>query len=380
MNIPISTPRLPDVYTYGFDKNLNRDYSRNVFGNANEDTPEKKSPTVYNYFNSINPAQITQGTLQVTTLLVNGSAVSSSVAGSDTQVQFNDGGSAFGGDAGLTYNKTTDTLTLGNIAGLSTETLDIVGGSGRGVDIESGNASSATGGAGIINIVGGSGGATSGNGGYINIAGGDAVGDPGSALKNGGFISLDAGNSTTLGSGGWVSLTGGDGIGAAGVNSAGHIAITSGNPGTNSVGGGMFLTTTNGLGTGEAGEFEIITAAKGVSGDTTTKNGHLYIFGTGRITGSQADDSSSGIALDPAYTAASAQTLTRHNYLDLQNPSLSSVTLTDACVARFDAAAGTHKAVDSGTTKTTPGTVDAWLKFNINGTIYYIPAYTSKTS
>ena len=34
-----------------------------------------------------------------------------SVAGSDTQVQFNDGGS-FGGDAGLTYNKSTDTLTV----------------------------------------------------------------------------------------------------------------------------------------------------------------------------------------------------------------------------------------------------------------------------
>jgi hypothetical protein len=32
-------------------------------------------------------------------------------AGSDTQVQFNDNGS-FGGDAGLTYNKTTDALTL----------------------------------------------------------------------------------------------------------------------------------------------------------------------------------------------------------------------------------------------------------------------------
>lgn len=31
--------------------------------------------------------------------------------GSDTHVQFNDGGSTFGGDAGLTYNKTTDTLT-----------------------------------------------------------------------------------------------------------------------------------------------------------------------------------------------------------------------------------------------------------------------------
>jgi len=35
---------------------------------------------------------------------------SASPGGSDTQVQFNDGGS-FGGDAGLTYNKTTDALT-----------------------------------------------------------------------------------------------------------------------------------------------------------------------------------------------------------------------------------------------------------------------------
>lgn len=35
-----------------------------------------------------------------------------SAAGSDTQVQFNDGGTSFGGDAGLTYNKTTDSLTV----------------------------------------------------------------------------------------------------------------------------------------------------------------------------------------------------------------------------------------------------------------------------
>ena len=32
--------------------------------------------------------------------------------GSDTQVQFNDGGTTFGGDAGLTYVKATDTLTI----------------------------------------------------------------------------------------------------------------------------------------------------------------------------------------------------------------------------------------------------------------------------
>jgi hypothetical protein len=35
----------------------------------------------------------------------------SGVGGSDTQVQFNDGGLNLGGDAGLTYNKTTDSLT-----------------------------------------------------------------------------------------------------------------------------------------------------------------------------------------------------------------------------------------------------------------------------
>lgn len=37
---------------------------------------------------------------------------SASPGGLDTYVQFNDGGSTFGGDAGLTYNKTTDVLTV----------------------------------------------------------------------------------------------------------------------------------------------------------------------------------------------------------------------------------------------------------------------------
>lgn len=46
-----------------------------------------------------------------------GTASSTTPGGLDTYVQFNDGGSTFGGDAGLTYNKTTDTLTItGDIA------------------------------------------------------------------------------------------------------------------------------------------------------------------------------------------------------------------------------------------------------------------------
>lgn len=56
-------------------------------------------------------------------------AISVSPAGSDTQVQFNDGGS-FGGDAGLTYNKTTDNLI---VAGkVDAKSLQVNGASGAG--------------------------------------------------------------------------------------------------------------------------------------------------------------------------------------------------------------------------------------------------------
>jgi len=45
--------------------------------------------------------------------------VSVTPGGSDTQVQFNDGGS-FGGDAGLTFNKTTDTLSVAGVVTVGT--------------------------------------------------------------------------------------------------------------------------------------------------------------------------------------------------------------------------------------------------------------------
>lgn len=101
------------------------------------------------------------------------------------------------------------------------------------------------------------------------------------------------------------------------------------------------------------------------------------------LTGNVNDGFAAAIALDPAYTAGSAFTVARHNYLNLENPSglgAGPAAITHAALARFDAVAGTHKAVDAGTTKTSPGTVNAWVKINIAGTIYYIPAYTSKTT
>ena len=59
---------------------------------------------------------------------------------------------------------------------------------------------------------------------------------------------------------------------------------------------------------------------------------------------------------------------------------MASVTITDAAVMYFNKPAGTHKAVDAGNGKGTPAIVDAWIKVNIAGTNYYMPAFQSKPS
>ena len=67
------------------------------------------------YSSSVNLNTITfyQGDGTTESLTVDtGSGGSSTPGGSDTYVQFNDGGSAFGGDSGFTYNKTTNRVTI----------------------------------------------------------------------------------------------------------------------------------------------------------------------------------------------------------------------------------------------------------------------------
>lgn len=56
---------------------------------------------------------------------------SAGAAGTDTQVQFNDGGSALGGDAGFVYNKTSNVATIGGmiISGLTASLLVATDGS-----------------------------------------------------------------------------------------------------------------------------------------------------------------------------------------------------------------------------------------------------------
>jgi hypothetical protein len=54
------------------------------------------------------------------------SAVTTTPAGSNTQIQFNDAGS-YGANAGLTFNKTTTTLTANNFVASATANLGAVG-------------------------------------------------------------------------------------------------------------------------------------------------------------------------------------------------------------------------------------------------------------
>ena len=59
--------------------------------------------------------------------------------GSNTYVQFNDGGSTFGGDAGFTYKKTTDVVTAGSFATTAAGTPTLS--SNTGVEISATNGS-----------------------------------------------------------------------------------------------------------------------------------------------------------------------------------------------------------------------------------------------
>tara|TARA_R100001463_G_scaffold2975_2_gene12338 strand:+ start:2326 stop:5124 length:2799 start_codon:yes stop_codon:yes gene_type:complete len=60
-------------------------------------------------------ASIGGGIFTSASLAAGGGGGSTNAAGSDTQVQFNDGGTNFGGDAGLVFNKTSNLLTAGAI-------------------------------------------------------------------------------------------------------------------------------------------------------------------------------------------------------------------------------------------------------------------------
>ncbi len=96
------------------------------------------------------------------------------------------------------------------------------------------------------------------------------------------------------------------------------------------------------------------------------------------LTGAISDEYYCGLQESPSFTGAF--TIARHNYMYLNNPVLAGgAAVTDACIIRFNAAAGTHKATLAGTTHPHPQTTDAWIKINMNGTVFYMPAYSHTT-
>lgn len=132
---------------------------------------------------------------------------------------------------------------------------------------------------------------------------------------------------------------------------------------------------------------DILTVASGTGGTVTvaTISGG---GGTGPVTAVTV--SAGGLGYTPAaglattggtgtgckitVSTVTARTVTRHNYIDLLTPTLTfGAAVTNATVLRFDAAAGTHKAVDAATGFATSG----WMKVNLSGTLGYIPIMTT---
>jgi len=163
--------------------------------------------------------------------------------GSNTQIQFNNS-SAFGGDADLTWNSTTNVMTLGSVA----TPAAIIGFAGSGA--QDGAA---------LSLTGGTAGATSGTGGLLTVAGGT------SPLGAGGNMVVNGGAGVT---GGDVKITRGTGSGG-----------THGNVYSNGVGAALTTGATSGF-------FEIPTCAgtpTGVPGASLTGNAPLQFDTTNNL-------------------------------------------------------------------------------------------------
>lgn len=180
--------------------------------------------------------------------------------GSDTQVQFNDGGSAFGGDAGLTYNKTTDTLTVPNVTGSAASGLTLTSPDATtpvGVTVTAGSATSGDNDGSNVHLAAGAG---SGTG-----VGGDIVGYAGNSdSSDGGGFSFAAGNANTVGAGGNFTLQGGAGGSVSG-GDGGYLNLVGGaGRSSNASGGNILLQPGNKNGSGTAGVLKVSNPTNGI--------------------------------------------------------------------------------------------------------------------
>jgi hypothetical protein len=123
-------------------------------------------------------------------------------------------------------------------------------------------------------------------------------------------------------------------------------------------GGKLAVATVDGTGTVTA----VTVSAGGTGYDATAA--HATTGGAG-----------SGCTID--ISTLTARTIAGHNYFDLLTPAVSKgAAVTNAFFLRFDANAGTHKAIDAASGLATSG----WAKVNINGTAGYIPVMASTSA
>lgn len=144
---------------------------------------------------------------------------------------------------------------------------------------------------------------------------------------------------------------------------------------------GMYRIGADQLAVVTAGAVGISLIANGDAGiGTAAPATRLEVVETETITADAGDGYAGTITLDPGYTAATAKTITRHNYIDVNNVSVAGAgpaAVTNAAVLRFDANIGTHEALAAAfqTTDSNAETTD-WaggIIVNVNGTLYKIP-------
>ncbi len=180
-----------------------------------------------------------------------------SPGGSDTQIQFNDS-SAFGGDADLTWNKTTNVLTFGVAATPATlRGPDGVGaGTGTGFTLLAGTGGTSSAAGGAIAITGGAGGTPNGSGNTVTVSGGTAFS---SGFGSGGAVTIQGGVAGATGAGGQINILGSN---SGTSNSGGKIVITAGSS-SSAPGRNVEITASTGSGGGNAGGDIVLTSGGG---------------------------------------------------------------------------------------------------------------------
>lgn len=133
----------------------------------------------------------------------------------------------------------------------------------------------------------------------------------------------------------------------------------------------VFIDVENGgsLGVGESAPATAIETAEDITISATLTDGYA-----------------AALTIDPAYTKSGgppAIAVTRHNYIDLNNPTTtgSIISVTDSCVFRFDDSFTNHTALEEKNDEfATVGDPSGFVKVNVNGTVYKFAVYPEDAS